>query len=514
MRNEKGYPKNYVHWYKMIDPSETNYMANKYEAIVEKNIRRITSANLAASYKKRLKSNIGVKDEKILDTVLHSGSLFIGTKGRKPILQQAFDTVADIMSQSFQTLGEAGLSNEDVNKYLDDINERKQLLGKEAKKVSEFLENMGRSLNLIETVFNDSLYKDYYKLIGASTKSTSIKNVITSDFGVNLSKPSYVNTNKVENLNKGHQEIYNQLKQAFDTIKGDPKQLEKYLAELRTTKVTNSKGKTEQWGFKAFSSLFSIFKGLVNEAMIYDIDTLVKEKLVDKALSSGGKLINVRYEGNKTNTSPKISYKFPTVDIFYDTKLRNGSLTVQVPIGATIKSAAGFNPKKPKIKIKSTSLQKLIQISQTMGYLKNGNFTGAFANIALHHENKNAEEFGSPYISRSYTDACQRLNHLFMVTGLAGSLTKEDMATVLVVNNQVYNIYEIIAKSNENSIVSNLSSEISKIRDKHNKFRHVVGQTKKAKHKTRNMTQALKRSSTALDKLYSRTIDLQLQKLL
>ena len=492
MRNEKGYPTNYVHWYRISDDGA---LSSRYESTLSKDI--ISNANnkkLQKAFKKTVAKTFNIGDPHILNTVLSFGADSIMRQNRS--LKKSFE----IAFQSIQSVALPKVSQEDINNELSKV----QAISEDT---SFFLERLGAAIELCVRTFSDAQIQQYYKYIYANTKDSKIRQNIINIFGSDFtSKPSFIQTNKLQNLNAGAQGIYKALKQAYEAMDENPLNLEPYLRSGNGYK------------FEKLQGYVNKFMGFVNEQVIVDVNNIVLNTV--KHNVAKGQIKEVHYSGNQPQSSQDFYFKSPTTDVFYKTILKNGSsktasLQMTVPIGATIKKSQDFSSKS-SIHLKSgAKLENLIKASYNLGIFKRGTET-AFHNVIANTGVKKWDLQGKqriPYTYNNLSLLTDSLNKVFLVVGLAGSLTKDDLSTMLIVNDQVFDIYDILSYPQSYQLLSKSSGlqeyKILNITKKH-KFRYTDG-GKNRKFAKKNISKALERSSDIIQQIYKTRINLELR---
>ena len=173
--------------------------------------------------------------------------------------------------------------------------------------------------------------------------------------------------------------------------------------------------------------------------------------------------IKAKNEGGKSSYTP-YSFKIGTRDISitYNGTGKYGKAVFSIPGGISLKKSSQSTKSLFKnIKVKDSNFHKLITLTRTnLGSIMSRQNYIAIMNILANHGVKK-KKYGT-YNYNRMPELLNALKKSFMVVGLAGSLSAEDFSTIFVVNDNVYNIQDILFALDSNSdsaIVANPSMQ-------------------------------------------------------
>ena len=94
---------------------------------------------------------------------------------------------------------------------------------------------------------------------------------------------------------------------------------------------------------------------------------------------------------------------------------------------------------------------------RVLGGIWNNKVDTALANVFGNHKADPNPVNRTPYSYGGINNLLNRINLSFIVAGLAGGLTTTDLSTIFIVNDKVYNIYDIIKRSQINNIIGGVT---------------------------------------------------------
>lgn len=455
----------YVHWYlgsktkkATTNQKKSNYDVRIYEARAKK-IENISMQKLAKAYKRVIKSSYGFKNlqdsEKFLSYIdkLLSGNTF----------QSAVDDAFNIVNQVAPSLN---LTDEEISEGL--VKDKSGKITGFTSKLNESISKFQDFLNKIEIFINSDNGQSYLDFLQVNGTQLPGVNAAINTLGINK-------TVKILTKNK-QMKAEHSIKEYSKT----KEKLENLIDNLNSQTSTVSKGKTIDKQDNIISYIKKLFvaqsqiAGTIYETLANDtINLLIEAKLL-KNLPQGIKVVKSMHTGTKS-LSGKKNFKTATSDIVIDVNFAKFDMTI--PVGISMKkSKFSTDTELSGVHLKQTNLGKLLEISQSTTQLIDNTDIQAFYNIMGNHGRHSSKSRrgggGRPYYyynnkEGSLSQYFHGLNRVFLIPAIAGSLTKEDLSTMFLVNKQMYSIYDLIVSSDSAYVGGITSAMQQRIRRKH-----------------------------------------------
>ena len=461
----KSIPKNYIYFH-LGDDKNKNAQA-KYSQTLSSFSSKITGPKLASSFKKRVSDVYKPTSKTELDKIITAGNYLKNSRFTEDLNKIMSTITTNILSQSGVSLSGTG------------VNKRAMMNGKNLAPASaeaqKILDDMEKMMETIVAVFQQKDFGPYLRVLKDIYKGdAAMQEALTlMGQGVNGS----LTKDRFEVLNSGAKNSYKKIQTMMDTIKSKETTLASYVRNkyINTAKISGTDSAKNEFAklLGTLSFIISILGGLMNEAMVVDVVNSRKFiSLLTNSLNAGYQvksgspiyISNIQHVGAST-ANDNLAFKYATTDIQMSLINGRGQVRVEIPVGASLKvSAASSKGNINNVHIKSSSFHKLMAItkSRVLPGLWDDDVDAAIANVFANYKVTSPLKM-IPRKSYDYPNMnvlLNALNHSFLVAGLAGGLTSQDLATVFIVNDQVYNIYDIIKKSHYINVLGGLNESI------------------------------------------------------
>ena len=479
----------YVHWYYGTQGSggDKTKQNSKYDAKYNEKIANqladISGKELAKRFKKVIKSTYKfTKDSEVSQFLKNERELF-KELGFQKAVDEAFNLVhnaAPFFNKTDKEISQSLITNPKTQavKFNSDLE-------KVTRKMIQFSNHCTQIMQNGDTQAYLAFLKHY-----ASSDLAGILDKLGDE------KSLSILTKAKENL----------AEKEFKQLKNEEKEIQSYIDELNKITASYGKGgeltKTKEQNMISYvRSLFTAqarMAGNLMELIFTDVSNALIEAKLIKNINFPN--LKVLHTGDKVSAgSGNTAFaKYTT-----DSKIK---LDINIPdINISIKRYKDFNGSKlPNVKLKSANLKSMLNIVQNQTKLFDDKQRGAFYNIMANHgrhvtKNAKGGGGGSIYDFEGINQYFDKLKKVMLIPAIAGSLTKEDLSTLFLINNKVYSIVDILSHIDEASITSNLSSINKTVRAGH---RWIGAENDKSA--------AEKRSDNVINALLNNTVKLSL----
>lgn len=218
----------------------------------------------------------------------------------------------------------------------------------------------------------------------------------------------------------------------------------------------NSKAMSESNELAALlSPIVMFFQTLLGFASEYVIAENLN-KLTHELISIGGLLPNVKVSASTVGTQSGGIFSTGTTDLAIKLTPEGGDISMDASlpdIQASLKRTKTRKDGSIAIHIKDSSFGKLMQA--ILGTSFSAGNLNAFYNLYAAQKNNSKYKGTDPDSgSRDFSinEVYNVMQEAMVVAAIAGSMTKEDLSMVLVINNQVLSIYDILANPEKYSM--------------------------------------------------------------
>ena len=475
IRKRDDFPQGYVHY--NLGSKDNKKIAEEYRQKANQFHSQITARKLAERYAARVQSvykSQGINQNNVA-TVLSAGKYFKNSSLSDDLNAISSKIMTNVLAQS--GVGRMGSKKEGDRRLVDSNKRNLSLMSSEA---TTMFNNLEKMMEKLMKTYGQNDFDAYLVFLKDLFKGEpSIQDALNSLGGKNINKT--LSRKRIEDLNKGMKGNFENIQTVMNTLEKQKMTLAQYVQGGKTLNFGEGLNLNKEGGTRAFKvarlvdiigTAVSTLGGAMFETLYTDIlnAQIVKAKnaMTEGVLlagrKSGGVYLNsVKASGSTKAKEDKFAFAFKTTDLEMSFKDVYGNLKIDIPVGVSLKKSAGSTAKHiNNISIKTGSLGRLMNI--TRGRVLNDIWTDdvdeALSNIFANHNAKHPEDTRLQKNSFKYGQMNSLLNKLnlsFIVAGLAGSLTSADLATVLIVNDNVYNIWDIIKQSNMNSIVGGMT---------------------------------------------------------
>lgn len=444
----------YVHWYygeqnngkgKDIKNLKNGKKNSRYnEKIAEKLIKRTNQDNLAKFYRKIIKQAHGFKSDNDVIKFLNKEKILF----QESEFQKAVDLAFKIVNQA------APIDDTKVREHI-----RNGIKINAKGKVEEFqgelkpaLEALADFLSNVEEICNKGNTQVYYSFL-------------KQYYGKIDEKLDKILDNKNEAIKIMTKTKKKSVETDFDILKEREKRLKSYIDELNAkTQSIDDKGNIiskEDNMVKYVNSLFNFQAqraGELYEMLIADIANMLIENNLLPSIPG----LKAEFVGQKGFSGEGRNQNFSK----YTTDLKL-NFDVAIPTSISIKrSKASYLSKDLEglhLKGKDMSFRTMLNVlnSRSAG-LFDKQQEGALYNILANHRNAAGKQGrggggGAKYVYGNINQYYNALNKAMLIPAIAGSLRKEDLATLFLVNEKVYSIIDILAHANSAQIYGGFS---------------------------------------------------------
>lgn len=443
------YPYSYVHW--SLDNGDS--LSKKYEGIAKQFIANADNLDLSKKISNLYAKRMDISQNQA-ETVLGFASL------------SDSQTFNNLIQTAFSALNAKGLSDfglKKQNKQILDSKgnnaiEEKNNVIKICDDMQRYFEYLEQTFLRMEAFFSNTKGLDAY-LIALQQSLNRVNSPGVQELIAKISSGSVtgvLDRNRMEVLNGAQRSMYEslvgKLRPAADNVINTSKQSGRGVNMMTSVKtLMKEKNITFEKALTAITTPINILTGLIYEILVQDILNIGIKNQVDKAILSVG---NIRSTGTKQSNS-STEFRIGTSDIMVDIGMNTAKGIISIPTGISIKKSASSHDDYLDINVKSSSLGKLMRVAKTND-LVSQNEEDAIYNILANHLKHKDDGFSYSF-SGNIVQLLQSLYYRFLIPALSGSLTKDDFATILVVNNKVFSIYDILQPKNRH-FLENLTS--------------------------------------------------------
>lgn len=488
----------YVHWY--LENGDSN--AERYEARMRDFRNQTLSNKMKEIFTKRIKATTNSEWQDFLDF----SSALIGDNNSMfhKSVQEAFNSLS-----RFETLSKMGIK--DIEKNIKDEKSLRDLAHSE-----KIFKQMDEFINYASKFYSSQSGQDFLSFLIAEGKGYDKKAINSKMQQIINSKQAHIFDRTDEEMSRGASNKFIELKRILESSNQD---FCKYaIKEFQSKVQTNPKmtlGKVINYYYRMMHTLIGyMYEQMINTFLNVELISQMK-----KGLPSGVSILATNISDNLTGGKTSLSFHTPTTDLTLAGQ--NGSIKFKFPVGFSIKKSSGSDASKFKdLHIKSSSIGKLLELSRAYGLWNESKYGEAFYNIMANHgrhkttNSKGGGGNGSYYYYENNTSddslapILNKMNKMFTLFGIAGSLTSDDLGSYIIVNNRIYSIYDIISRIDSSHFKAGGLSKSSQrnIRAQH-RFLHLDG---KDKDNTPSIELGKTRSTNIIQSIFNETIFLKL----
>lgn len=391
----------------------------------------------AAIYREKLKANFDFNSDETLDNYLDLVMSLMNSSEIQGALNKAMSTLP-----------------------MPSIGSRQLHIGKIMADLQGNTDKMNAYLKELNTVFNGILktvssisYEDLLAMsIDGEKLNPAIKRKLQKIWNTSLSSGVLEASDRYKDLSSRAKAQYRSLIMRVSRMadKG-----------LYTGGGFNSKAMSDSSELTALlSPIVMFFQTLLGFASEYIIAENLNE-LTDKLISGGAKHPNVQVKVSASTVGTQSGGVFSTGTTDLAIKLTPAGGTISIDtnlpdIQASLKRTKVRQNGNIDIHIKDSSFGKLMQA--ILGNSFTASNLNAFYNLYA-AQKKNAKykgtDLGSGSSDFSINEVYNVMQEAMVVAAIAGSMTKEDLSMVLIVNDQVLSIYDILAAPEKYSMSGN-----------------------------------------------------------
>lgn len=501
-KDRKKYLNNYVHYNLGANASAQS----KYESSLNSFINQVTEQKLAMRYAKRVKSVYNLKNKQDWYNTLKAANYLQNGDFSSQLNQISNSIVTNVLSSSgVKIVGAKG------GRSL--VNEAGQRINAMSKEAATLFNNIEKIFEQFLAVFSQQDTSAYLTLLKDIFKGDPEVMKVLNTLG---STGKHILTrNRMDILNAGMKGHFQKIKSIMGTVKSSNDTL---LSYVRGQKPMTFLSEGSQGG--SYDSQIASLAGYCNIAIAslggamfeaiaadtVDINKIMSwfRKDVISGIRPGPKgqgfyINNIKHMGANTNSNSNLNFSIGTTDLMMNLTKGKGSIRVNIPVGVSLKrSSSSTKGNIHNVKIKNSTFNTLKDITKArvLHGIWDKNVDISMANIFGNHGSTETQSGRRSYQYQNLNVLLNKINLSFLVAGLAGSLTADDLATVFIVNGDMYNIYDMIRKPTTKVITGGLNvGHIDKIRN-WNKFLRVSGDKGKRKNLTQSRELAQVRSET------------------
>lgn len=461
-----------VHWHTHWEKNQSIFQ--NYAQQMDNFYRKIDGNYLSKLFKNRVKVIYG--GEKEAQMVL--GLLNKIKNSSNSEFKKEIDTVYKTVTNTFRPYSSFNLTQQDFTDYANKISLK-------TKEIDEYFKNVDKCFNDIYTYYgtNFKTMEGFFRYYAGKMKSTEFLKEVKK-FYVDSNNVITIDSKRIQSLAKGAQGSL------------------KSLSRLKQNGYNPSNFKTAEDFSNAIRNFLNNQMGTLTGYMYEGFlanSKLYLDKQILKILGPNATMMGSGAEG----AADKLEYSTITTDI--KIKPGSGQAKISVPIGISVKKATPSKNNNLSFKVKSSNLGKMLDIlNARTGLMTDSeyeallNLTANFRKAAISKVDKktirktaSAEDaHKTAFEYKNMNALVHQLNKALMVTGLGGSLSSQDISTILIVNNNAFNIVDIlreVGKRNnfENAMVSN-GLTFSKIADMVSQHKFLAGELSKELQRERS----------------------------
>lgn len=443
------YPHSYVHW--SLDSGDS--LSKRYEGVTRKFMAKADDMDLTERMTNLYAKTMNINKEQAEMVLGFASSAEAQTFNS--LIQTAFSAL------NAKGAGDFGLTKQNGIYYDSKGNnavEEKNNTIRICNEMQKYLEYLEQTFLRMEAFFSDSKGLDAYLV----ALKQSLGGVNTPGAQEIISKISsgkvtgVLDRDRTEVLNESQKMLYEnlvgRLRPAAEGVINATKRSGRSVNMVNSVKgLMKERNTTFENALLAITTPINILTGLINEILVQDILSVGIKKKLDNALLS---IDNVRSTGTqKSNSSTE--FRIATSDIMVDVGLNSAKGVISVPAGISIKKSASSHDDYLDIKVKNSSLGKLMRVAMANNLIDKDE-EEAIYNILANHAKQKDDGFNYTF-SGNISQLLKSLYYRFLLPALSGSLTKDDFATILVVNDKVFSVYDILKPKNRH-FLENLTS--------------------------------------------------------
>ena len=437
----------YVHWYygkqgsgkdiKNLKNSEKN---SRYNEKIAKQLFNINRKRLVAEYKKVIKTTYSFTKNSEVNKFLYDERQLFSKSGFQQAVDEAFNLVHE--AAPFFKMTDEEIAKSLVKDPKSEVVSFNKELEKTVRAMIKFMNNCTEIMNN----GNTQVYLDFLKKY--SGNSPGLREAL-SQLG---------DTKALRILTKTKEDL---VESQFKELKNEEVELQSYIDNLnaQTSSVTK-KGTVKSQEKNMVSYVRSLFQaqaqkaGELMEIIFTDVSNALIETKLIKNISNNP---NIRVEHTGTRApvgGGNTSFAKYTTDNYL-------SLRADIPTKLSMKRYKGFDGKSlSKVHLKNTNLRSMLNILEARTGLFGQQQRRAFYNTIANHRRHATKSGkggggGAVYSFKDINMYYNALNKIMLIPALAGSLTKEDLSTLFMINNKVYSIVDIIAQAAEYGTIGN-----------------------------------------------------------
>lgn len=410
-----------IHWHKdrLKGMTEQTDFFKNYANQMNKLQKKIRSAKLTNLFKSKVRQiyGIGIKGA---EKILRAADLFMGDKNFAQYFENQFSQL--ITMKPFSQYGLKAKDFTDPNKSRKTIDN-----------IAKYLENIEQGYNSIAKFLQAKDVDAFFRICASQTTTADVRETLQKLSQQKNSSISTITYNRFMDLDAAAQGILRAISYSFETIK-----------DVNRGKVSLDKALSQIHGGKTFAErIVNNINSGMRQVLGFGLEMMVSELSPAEIVKILGPNARIEHSGDQTSKK-EFEYSRSTVDVKFHGKL--GRITLKAPLGATVKLTRK-NDSRYYLKIKEgTSLGKLLDILEhNYGIIDEKDYD-AFANIASNFRRNMDPEQAYEYADMH--NLLLALNKVLFITGLAGSMTPNDFATILILNDKFYSIYDIIKAMN------------------------------------------------------------------
>lgn len=452
----------YVHWYYGTRGESKSSLKDQvgrrsiydstYNEKIANRLKDLSGTELANRYKKVIKSTYGFKTIRDVEDFLKREKEIFQQSGFQQAVDEAFKLVHNAAPFFNKT------DEEIAQSLVIDPETQAVKFNSELEKITRKMIQFTNHCTQIMQNEDTQAYLAFLKHYG---KDSVVKTILDK---MGDSKASVILTKTKEKT------VEKEIKQ----LKNEEKELQSYIEGLNKVTASYDKGqlvKTKEQNMVGYvKSLFraqATMAGTLIERVFSDVsNVLIYDKLIKNINFPNLKVVHT---GDKVPMGAKSGTAFNKYTT--DAKI---SLKVDVPdISISMKRYKDFNEKElPNVSLKNANLKAMLDIMQNKLKVFDNKQRGAFYNIMANHrrhvtKGSSGGGGGAIYTYDGINTYYNKLKKLMLIPAIAGSLTKEDLSTLFLINNKVYSIVDILAHADEASISSSLNKANEIIRAAH-----------------------------------------------
>lgn len=468
VRKRDDFPKDYIHY----DLGNNKTASQKYAETLKSFTSNITNRKLKSIYAKKVEEVYKPKNPTQLKSILKAADYLKDNRFSEQLSAISSAIMTNVVSAS--GVSRVGRKADKTRRL---ANQEKQIISSMSQEATVLFDNIEKMMQGISATFQQNDMAPYLTLMKQVFKGDPEMIEVLNALG---SAGNHVlNRKRIEQLNKGMQSNFNNIKRIMSTVQSSGKTLAGYLQGGGSLNFGGKVNLEAQGGDREFqiarlvdivATAIATLGGAMYEALFVDVVQANKimswfNKDVMSGLKLGGKgngmyITQVKFSGSDKDADDSMGFKFKTTDIEMILTKNSGRVKIDIPVGVSLKkSSASSKGNMNEISIKSSSFSKLriITKARVLSDIWTQQVDTAMANVFANHEAAPNPVSRKKYRYGGINSLLNKLNLSFIVAGLAGGLSSNDLATVFIVNQDAYNIFDMIGKANIKNISGGLN---------------------------------------------------------